>query len=66
MPTTNTNRSGQNNTQRFERVHPDGSKEVFDSPADQYGNIFLTQIVDPQNNSLTLSYTPVVTASGTA
>ena len=40
---------------RFERRSPDGSMLVFNQP-DGSGRLFLTQIVDPQGNALTLTY----------
>jgi RHS repeat-associated protein len=39
----------------FERRLPDGSKEVF-GQVDPSGIVFLTAIVDPKNNSVSLSY----------
>lgn len=39
------------------RMWPDGTQEIFDSPADSMNYIYLTQVIDPQGNSLTLTYT---------
>jgi RHS repeat-associated protein len=63
LPTTNPLRSSDPNQLRFERHLPDGSVEVYDSPSDSQGNIFLTQIIDPQNNALTLNYSTVLVGS---
>jgi RHS repeat-associated protein len=44
---------------QYERILPDGSKEIFTLPDRPFGyprNIFLTQIVDPQGNAINLSY----------
>jgi RHS repeat-associated protein len=49
---------------RYERHMPDGSMQVFDSIADSQGNIFLTQVIDPYGNSVTLGY-DTTTVSGT-
>lgn len=43
------------NATQYERQDSDGSKMVFDLP-DGTGRLFMTQIVDPQGNALTLSY----------
>jgi len=46
---------------RYERTFPDGSKEVYtftntSAPSNSPRNIFLTQLVDPQGNSVTINY----------
>lgn len=43
------------NATQYERQDSDGSIMVFDLP-DGTGRLFMTQIVDPQGNALTLSY----------
>ena len=44
---------------RYERKMPDGSREVYaqaDGASESPRRIFLTEVVDPQNNTLTLTY----------
>jgi RHS repeat-associated protein len=46
-------------TNRYELVWPDGSKNVFGQPDGSVGasrRVYLTQIVDPAGNALTLTY----------
>ena len=62
LPTTNplrTSSPADPNQLRFERHLPDGSAEIYDSHSDAQGNIFLTEIIDPQGNALTLNYTTI-------
>jgi YD repeat-containing protein len=50
---------------RYENHMPDGSMEVFDSVADSSGNIYLSQIVDPQGNAITFGYDTTQNPVGT-
>ena len=59
MQTANPARAAASNKLRYERQYPDGSKEVFDSPADSRNFIYLTQIIDPQGNAISLNYQAV-------
>ena len=43
-------------TNDFERRFPDGSKEVYAQVDPQTGNLFLSQIVDAQSNTVSLVY----------
>lgn len=59
LQTANPARASDPNQWRYERHEPDGSMEVYDSPSDSAGNVYLTQIIDPQQNAVTITYVGV-------